>query len=191
MEESKEERVSLHEYYPKYSSCTYYLLPAIQLTHNLTQAETLKKLGFIGCFLIDKTEGNKEVEENGLLLIFNPSVSFLKYNWDKFFYAMSTYKNLINIIRYDEYVYGFWFRIHPDFKDVKILFKRGQFSKFPKKLLEHLTEKRVKICLKDKNYQKALEIKLGLDEGQLDDEELDEKPTPHSYTFMYVKEEEV
>lgn len=191
MDESKEERVSLHEYYPKYSSCTYYLLPAIQLTHSLTQADTLKKLGFIGCFLIDKTEGNKEVYENGVLLIFNPSISFLENNWDKFFYAMSTYKNLVNVIRYDEYVYGFWFTIAPELGNVKTLFKRGQFSKFPQKLIVDLqNEKRKKICLKDKNYQKDLEIKLGLDEGQLDDEELDEIPSKDSYTFVYVKEEE-
>ena len=189
MDESKEERVSLHEYYPKYSSCTYYLLPAIQLTHSLTQADTLKKLGFIGCFLIDKTEGNREVYENGVLLIFNPSISFLENNWDKFIYAMSTYKNLSDIIRYDEYVYGFWFAIIPEFGNVKTLFKKGQFSKFPQKLIVYLHDKRKKICLKDKDYQKALEIRLGLNEGQLDDAELDEIPSPDSYTFIYVKEE--
>lgn len=191
MEESKEERVSLHEYYPKYSSCTYLLLPAIQLTSSITTVEVLKKLGFIGCFLIDKTEGNKEVEDNGLLLVFNPSVSFLESDWELFLAVMASCKNLINVLKYDEYVWGFWFRIHPDFKDVKTLFKRGQFSKFPEKLIAYLPDKQKKICLKDKIYQKALENKLGLIEGHLDDMELCSKPEPDSYTFMYVKKEEI
>lgn len=189
MDESKEERVSLHEYYPKYSSCTYFLLPAIQLTSSITTVEVLKKLGFIGCFLIDKTEGNKEVEENGLLLVFNPSISFLESDWELFLTVMANCKNLINVLKYDEYVYGFWFKIHADFKDVKTLFKRGQFSLFPEKLIVYLPDKQKKICLKDKNFQKILEKDLGLVEGHLDDMELCSIPDPGSYTFIYVKDE--
>lgn len=172
-----------------YNSCTGFLLPSILLNPKLTDWLSLKKFGFINCYLYDETSTKQKFYTNSLLIILNPSISFYKNDWGLFEQVLKNYPNFITTVDYDNFIIGVWFRIHPDFKDVKTLFKRGQFSKFPEKLIAYLPDKQKKICLKDKIYQKALENKLGLIEGHLDDMELCSKPEPDSYTFMYVKEE--
>lgn len=186
-----EERVDLFQYYKvdgKHTIASKFLLPSLMLDPALTNWETLNKMGYLSIFLYDKTEGFTEYYPNSLLMIYNPSISFYEENWDNFSTLMKTYKNFICENYYDKYVYGFWFKINPNFgNNLRLLFKQGKYSEFSKNYLVYLAELQQKICKKDKNYQKALEIKLGLEEGDLNNCELESIADRESYIFKYIK----
>lgn len=186
-----EERIDLFEYYKKdgkHSLASLFLLPSLALNPKLTNWENLKKCGYLSIFLYDNTIGFAEYYPNSLLIIFNPSKSFKEEYWEEFSNVMKGYSNFICENYYDEHVYGYWMKINPYFgHDLRFYFKQGKYSMFPQKYIGHLAENEQKICRKDLKYQRYLENKLGLEEGELDDQELGSKPEKEEYTFVYGK----
>lgn len=190
----EQERVDLFEYYKKSGKFSYtsrFLLPSIDLNEKISDYELLRRMGMINIFLYDKTEGFAEYHPNSLLLIFNPSVSFYEEHWEDFSNLIKSYPNFICENYYDYCIYGYWMRIHNKFGDrLRYLVKLGKFSLFPKNYVTFLHENEQKICNRDYNFQKRLEIRLGLKEGSLDDKELASIPDKEEYTFKYIKNEE-
>lgn len=190
-----EERVDLFEYYKKdgkHSLASLYLLPSLMLNPKITDWDNLKRFGYLNLFLYDKTEGFAKYYPNSLLIIMNPSKSFRYEHWEDFSNIMKSYNNFICENYYDDYVYGYWMKINAIFgQDLRILFKQGKYSEFPKNYLTFLSENQKKVCNKDKTYQKNLEIRLGLKDGELDNCELDSKDSVENYTFRYIKHEKI
>lgn len=190
-----EERVDLFEYYKKngkFSSTTRFMLSSLNLPANVFGYALLHRMGMVNIFLYDKTQGFAEYYENSLLLIFNPSVSFYENNWQQFSKLVKSYPNFICENYYDYCIYGYWIRIDKNFgNELRYLLKQGKFSSFPKNYLQHLPENEQKICRKDLKYQRYLEDKLGLEEGELDDKELASIPDREEYTFQYIKNEKI
>ena len=185
----KQSRIDIHSKYKKYNSATDFLLPSLKLNPIMMDYEKkLKKLGFINLFLYDETEGKKEFYPDSLLLIFNPSVSFKEEHWNNFLEVMKAYP-VIEYIDYGYYIYGFWIKIHEDFKkNLRYYFKLGKFSQFPSKLHPFMREDVKKICKLDDGYRKNLEKKLGYNEGDFIGTELYDIPDKSSYTFKLEKE---
>lgn len=186
-----EERVDLFQYYRKngkHSLASLYLLPSLMLDPKLTNWETLNKMGYLSLFLYDKTEGFAEYYPNSLLMVYNPSVSFYENHWEDFSKLMKTYNNFICENYYDKYVYAFWFKINPVFgQDLRLLFKQGKYSQFPKNYIAYLSELQQKICKKDIKYREYLENKLGLLEDTLENCELETKEDLENLNFKYIK----
>lgn len=179
-----EERIDLFEYYRadgKYSSATLFLLPSVKLSTRLTDFQALKKVGFVGCFLYDESEEFELFYKNSLLLVFCPSVSFHNEYWEEFVNVMKNYPNFITLNDYGYLCYGIWMKMY--FPEVKTLFKLGKFSKFPKDFIKLLDDREQKICKMDANYRYGLEKRLGLDEEDLVEAELESIPAKESYTF--------
>lgn len=187
----KEERIDVFDYYPpkRGSLATLFLLGSVKLSPSLTSFTMLERMGFVNLFLYDETEGNIEYYEDGILLIFNPSVSFYTENWNIFVQTMEEYKNFISVVKYDYCLYGFWFKIHNEFSqgNLKYLFKKGEYSKFPKNYTEYLIGDCKKIVKQEEEYRFKLEKKLGLEEGELIGKELASIASKESYTFKYLK----
>lgn len=186
-----EERVDLFQYYRKNGkNClsSLFLLPSLMLNPNITDYQSLQRMGFLMIALYDETEGFARYYKNSLMIVYNPSVSFKAEYWDKFSEIMKNYSNFICENYYDDYVYGYWFKINPAFgENLRLLFKQGKYSEFPKNYLQLLPDTQQRICKKDKNYQKGLELKLGLEDGELEGCELESIADKESYTFKYVK----
>lgn len=187
----KEERIDIFDYYPpkRSSLATLFLLGSIKLSPLLTNFTTLEHMGFVNLFLYDETEGNIEYYEDGILLVFNPSVSFFVQNWSNFELAMKEYKNFITVVKYDYCLYGVWFKIHKEFSqgNLRYLFKKGEYSKFPKNYATYLIGDCEKIVKQEEDYRIKLEKRLGLEDGELIGKELASVPEKESYTFKYLK----
>jgi len=180
----EQSRIDIHSKYKKYNSATDFLLPALDFDKKVISYDTLRELGFIGIFLFDKTENRKEFYPNCLLIVLNPSISFYKSHWDKFLDVMKE-KIVEEYIEYSYCLYGFWVRIPKKYgSNLRGLFRKGKFSKFPANLHPHLRENDIrKICKLDAEYRKQLEKKLGYEEGDFIGMELAAIPQEESYVF--------
>ena len=156
-----------------WSLASRFLMPSILLSPKVTDFNSLKRMGFVNIFLYDYTEGQQQYYKNSILLIFQPSYSFYNESWEEFYETMASYKNFVKFIDYKGMRYGFWYSISPTFgNNLRWLFKKGFYSEFPKNYLPYLNETERKISLRDSHYQRGMEMKLGLEEGDLDGVEL-------------------
>lgn len=185
-------RIDIHNKYKKWSPASRFLLPSILLSPKLTNFETLVKMGFVTIILYDETKEKTKFHKDSIGLLFNPSYSFWENNWTEFVKTMQSYENLIEIVDYGNLIFLLWFKINPLFsQNLRYNFKQGKFSSFPKNYLQYLPENEQKICRKDLKYQKYLENKLGLEEGELNGKELASIPDREEYTFQYIKNEKI
>lgn len=174
----------------RYSKATVYLLPSLLLPSTLIDYEEhLHQMGFENVYLLDKTDGKTLFHKSALLLIFNPSYSFFNEKWQFTEQLFKKRSNFIELIDYKEgsLVFGIWMRTHPSFgNNLRWYFRKGFYSQFPRNYIEKIKEDSAKrICLKDPNYQRGMELKLGLSEGELDGIELDSLVEKEEYTFNF------
>lgn len=180
------ERVDIHKKYKPngyYSDCSRFMLASVKFPDELISWENLLHVGFVGCFLIDETEGQERFIKNSILTIYNPSISFYNENWVNLLELLKTRPNFVKYIDYNNLIFGTWHSIDPKFgKNLRFFYRKGFFSEFPASYLPHIkNSKEALICKKDKEYQKIMENKLGLSEGEMDNMEL--ASIPEDYTF--------
>lgn len=193
----EEKKGNLHEVLKKngeYNSCTRMLLPSIMLPIPQFSLEGMKILGFINCYLIDKTEGMKNFHKDGILLLFCPSVSFFEERWEFFIQLVKGRSNFIELIEYNDYLFGIWMGVDKKYlPNLRWYYRKGFYSEFPKNLIPFLPEKEAKIVKRDELYQRSIEISLGLEEGELNNVELKSIPEPEEYTINltnYIKKKD-
>lgn len=183
MEEQRKDIHYLHK--NGYSSCTFFLMPSILLSPNLTNWQTLHKLGFVNCYLYNETGIGEVYYPNSLLIILNPSYSFYQNDWLLFDETLRSYKNFITIIDFKKLIFGAWFKIDEvKFgKNLRYLYKKGHFSAFPLKYIQYLNEKEKKICSMNIEYRNQFAESLGYEGSDFEGIELASKPEPENYTF--------
>lgn len=185
------ERINLHALKKEkgYNSVSRFLLPSIMLNPSLTDFNALHYMGYLDAYLYDMTKGKRQYFPNSLLLCFNPSISFFNNGWEDFEKTMKDYPNFIEIIEYNDYIYGLWFKINEERfgKNLRYFYKRGFFSAFPKQYITFLNDTEKKICTRDKTYQYGLEKRCGLEKGDLEGVELGTLPEKEEYCVNFTK----
>lgn len=175
--------MNLHSREAKWNLTTKYLLPSVNLSSNTFPFETLRILGFVNCYL----EDDKKSIDNCILLVFQPSIEiFESEKWDLFIKMMSKKDGLIEIVDYEtEYrIFGFWLKIWEKFGNSIIFeFRKGKYSRFPENYKQFLNTNEKGVCKKDKVLQYKIEMDLGLDEGYLDNIELEGIPQEKDIKF--------
>lgn len=167
-----------------FNSCSIWLLPSILLNPKITDWQTLNRLGFINCYLYNKTNIGVVYHPNSILIILNPSYSFFEEDWESFKTVIEEYKNYLEFVDFGNLIFGFWMSISPQFlPNLRYYYKLGQFSMFPKTIIPYLNEREKKIVLQDELYRKKLEFDLGLPEDELLNKELASKPERTEYEF--------
>lgn len=170
----------------EYNSCTNFLLYSIRLNEKIISYNTLKKLGFINCYLYNKTGKGVVYHKDSLALLFNPGKSFYEETWDEFVEYAKTCNNLIEIVELDYCVILLWFKIFPEYlPNLRQNYKAGFFSRFKRNYSRHLNPRERAICERSRELQMKLEISLGLEENELDGIELATKPEKEDYTLYY------
>lgn len=167
----------------KWNLTTRYLLPSVNLSSNQFSLELLEILGFVNCYIEDE----KKSIDNCLLLVFQPSKEMYESEKWTYFMAMITKKDgLIEVVEYDldNRIFGFWLKIWEKFGDNLIFtFKKGKYSLFSDYYKQFLSPHERGICKKDKLLQYKKELDLGLNEGYLDNIELESIPDNEDLKF--------
>jgi hypothetical protein len=187
-----EERKKVNLHSLRYNLATKYLINTLDINSKGVTFKLLKELGFINAYLIDMGYDHKVSDT--LTLVFSIPSSF-KDNFFNFIKELE--KDVPNYLLHYEIdinTYGVLFKIAEKFKPIIPLFLEGKYSKFGKGYADFFKEtsqgkinylSQYKIILKDKDYQYALENKIGLEEGELDNSELDDIPQEKDYIFDY------
>jgi len=156
---------------------TRMLLPGIMFSSNDLSIDRLNLMGYVGLYLEDGVNNKKHPQ--CVLLIFQTSEELIENGkWSLFVEVLKMRDNLIDIIEYGERIFGFWYRIDTDrFGDRLIYwYSKGKYSKFPMNYIKYLGNYEKRIAYKDKKLQKQLEELYNVDEGILDEVELERVP---------------
>lgn len=193
--EKEKERFDIHHLKAKeYSSCTKFFLPSLLIDSKITSFQTLFKLGFINCYLNDNTKGYKNYEKDGVLLLFNPSVSFKENSWDLLDDVITKKSNYICSLSYNYCIEAYWMRISDKFlPNMRYYYKKGFYSQMSKNLIPYLNDTERRIIQKEPNFQKGKELEMGLAEGEMDNLELASIPSKSDWLLdlsKYIKNEE-
>lgn len=161
----------------RYNLTSRFLLPSIYLSSTQFPITVLELLGFVDSYLEDD---NKSID-NCLLLIFQPSKEIYESEkWTYFIAMISKNNGLIEIVEYnlEDRIFGFWMKMHEKFNNKLIFaFKKGKFSHFPEDYKQLLAPHERAVCKKSKELQAKKEIELGLNEGFLENLELESVPS--------------